>query len=120
MTGLTVFFPTADLAACRRFYTEALGLPLRQAGEGQFIVDTGRGCLGFVAYGDGRPLAQGACLSFDCADRAAVDAAYARLQAAGVETLGTPPAHHPRFPVYSFFLRDPNGYTLEFQKVDGE
>jgi hypothetical protein len=24
---------------------------------------------------------------------------------------------HPRFPVYSFFLKDPNGYTLEFQKI---
>ena len=40
MTGLTAFFPTCDLAACRRFYTGALGLSLRQEGEGQFIVDT--------------------------------------------------------------------------------
>lgn len=120
MTGLTAFFPTCDLAACRRFYTGALGLSLRQEGEGQFIVDTGRGCLGFVDYGDGRPLAQGVCLSFDCADRAEVDAVYARLQAAGLPTLGEGPCHYPRFPVYSFFLKDPNGYTLEFQKIDGE
>ena len=99
MTGLTAFFPTRDLAACRRFYTGALGLSLRQEGEGQFIV---------------------VCLSFDCADRAEVDAVYARLQAAGLPTLGEGPCHHPRFPVYSFFLKDPNGYTLEFQKIDGD
>jgi len=39
-------------------------------------------------------------------------------QAPGIIGLGAPPQKHPRFPVYSFFLSDPNGYTLEYQKVD--
>ena len=27
------------------------------------------------------------------------------------------PARHPKFPVYSFFFSDPDGYLLEFQKI---
>ena len=46
-----------------------------------------------------------------------VDAMYTSLLNRAVIGLKGAPAHHPRFPVYSFFLSDPNGYTLEFQKT---
>ena len=29
-----------------------------------------------------------------------------------------PPRRHPLFPVYSFFVTDPDGYLVEFQKTD--
>lgn len=45
-----------------------------------------------------------------------VDEQYQRLTALGITTQGKP-ARHPKFPVYSFFFSDPDGYLLEFQKI---
>ena len=47
-----------------------------------------------------------------------LDAEYQRICALGIQPQSAP-AQHPSQPVYSFFLEDPNGYTVEFQKIDG-
>ena len=116
--SLVVFFPCKNLAETTRYYTEVLGFAPAKQLDGTLWLETGSGYLAFVQYDDGRPLASGACISFNLPDIPAVDAVYAALSAAdGVIGLGAAPAMHPRFPVYSFFLSDPNGYTLEFQKT---
>lgn len=118
--SMTIFFPCKDLEETIRYYTEVVGLTVHSRQEaGSVWFDTGAGYLAFCDYGPGRAMATGECISFNLNSREAVDARYALLrQTPGVLGLDKPPAHHPRFPVYSFFFRDPNGYLLEFQKVD--
>lgn len=110
------FFPVSDLARTVRFYTEVVGLRIHQDQGGCVIFDCNQGYWGFCQYDDGRPLASGVCMSLNCSTTDEVDEQYRRLTAAGVQTLGAP-AMHPKFPVYSFFFRDPDGYLLEFQKI---
>jgi hypothetical protein len=43
-----------------------------------------------------------------------VDDIYKKLIAAGVEVSG-PPEYNPKFNIYHFFLKDPNGYSIEIQ-----
>lgn len=68
--------------------------------------------------GTGKSPANNLCLSLNCANRESVDAEYQRICALGIQPQSAP-AQHPSQPVYSFFLEDPNGYTVEFQKIDG-
>ena len=122
MRGSVVFLPVGDLSRTRRFYTEALGLSLAmvQAG-GAEIFDTGYGYWGFCAYGDGRPALggpQGVCLSLNCQDRREVDARWRAALEKGARPV-SPPAAHRRFPVYSCFLEDPDGYRVELQVIEG-
>ena len=115
--SLVVFFPCRDICETKAYYTDILGLPVYKDLGATVWFDCGYGYLAFVEYGNGRPLASGACISFNMSSTAEVDAAYARLMERPAIGLKGAPAHHPRFPVYSFFLSDPNGYTLEFQKT---
>lgn len=112
-----IFFPCRDICRTREYYTQVLELPVyKDLGETIWL-DCGYGYLAFVQYGDGRPMASGACISLNLPSMEDVDAAYKRLCARPVIGLKNPPAHHPRFPVYSFFFSDPDGYLLEFQKT---
>lgn len=118
ITSTLCFYPTSDLEATARFYTEIIGLTITMKNETQCVLSTAKGNIGFVNYGDGI-LADGhVCISFNCESRKAVDCEYERIRNLG-HSVRTTPAEHPRFPVYSFFLEDPNGYTVEFQKIDG-
>ena len=57
------------------------------------------------------------CISFNCADEAEVDALYEKFK----DMKGaSAPRRHPQFAVYSFFIQDPDGYTVEFQKIEKE
>ncbi len=118
MESSVTFLPCRNLEQTREFYQDILGMKIFQQSGGNLIFDTNYGYLGFVQYDDGRPMASGACLSFNCPDRAAVDQAYQALKDQPVCRVQGPPQHHDKFPVYSFFFQDPNGYTLEFQKLD--
>ena len=110
------FLPGSDLKRTGQFYTEVIGLTLWKDMGSCVILDCGKGYWGFCQYEDGRPLATGACMSLNCTDCAEVDEQYQRLTALGITTQGKP-ARHPKFPVYSFFFSDPDGYLLEFQKI---
>ena len=83
------------------------------------ILSCNKGYWGFCQYDDGRPLASGVCMSLNCENTQQVDQEYQRLQSLGIKTQGAP-ARHPKFPVYSFFFADPDGYLLEFQKIVDE
>lgn len=110
------FFPVQDIEATARFYARVIGLKLWQDMGKCRIFDCGRGFWGFCQYDDGRKPALGTCLSLNMPDTEAVDRQYARLKAMGV-CIKQPPARHSEFPVYSFFMSDPDGYTVEFQKI---
>ena len=118
MESSVVFFPCRSQQETRDYYTKVRGLTIFQEKEGNLILDTGYGYLGFVEYEDGRPMASGVCISFNCESREQVDAVYRRIKDDPNCGVKGAPQHHPRFPVYSFFFTDPNGYTLEFQKLD--
>lgn len=118
ITSTLCFYPTSDLEATARFYTKIIGLTVAMENETQCVFSTQKGNIGFVNYEDGI-LADGhICISFNCESREEVDREYERIRKMG-HSVRTTPAKHPRFPVYSFFLEDPNGYTVEFQKIDG-
>ena len=112
-----IFFPCKDIAETKAYYTQVVQLPVYKDLGSTVWFDCGYGYLAFVEYSDGRPMASGACISFNLESIEAVDAMYAEMQKRPVIGLKGSPAHHPRFPVYSFFFSDPNGYTLEFQKT---
>lgn len=116
-----IFLPCGDIAATHDFYTRIVGLRQvqEQAGGTLRIYDTGYGCWGFCQYPDGRPALsgdKGVCLSLNCADEADVDRFYEKVTALGARVLAAP-AMQERFPVYSFFIEDPSGYKVEFQKI---
>ena len=111
-----IFFPCKDLKETVKYYTEVLELPIYKLTENTVWLDCGYGYLAFVQYSDGRELAKGACISFNFAAENEVDEMYQKLLCRPVIGLRGAPAHHPKFPVYSFFFSDPNGYTLECQK----
>ena len=119
-----VFLPCENIALTRDFYERIVGLRVDQVqGGGKSVIfDTGYGFLGFVQYGDGRPMPVGElspCLSFNCRDEADVDARFAAALEAGAEPISAP-ARHPVLAVYSCFFRDPDGYKVEFQKILSE
>lgn len=123
MIGSVVFLPVENLERTRRFYTQVLGLKLTMVQPaGAEIYDTGYGYWGFCAYGDGRPALsgdRGVCLSLNCKDRQQVDARWQAALSQGAQPV-SPPAEHKRFPVYSCFLADPDGYRVELQVIEGE
>ena len=114
-----VFLPCSDIEKTDAFYGGILGLPLVQKqGPALSIYDTGYGYFGFCQYADGRaPLSgpKGVCLSINLPDNEAVLARFAELKDRC--TVYKVPAKHPVFPVYSFFLQDPDGYLVEYQKI---
>ena len=111
-----IFFPCRNIEETKAYYAGVLGLPVYKDLGASIWLDCGYGYLAFVQYSDGRELAKGACISFNFATENEVDEMYQKLLCRPVIGLRGAPAHHPKFPVYSFFFSDPNGYTLECQK----
>ena len=111
-----IFFPCRDIQETHAYYTEVVGLSVYKDLGKSIWLDCGYGYLGFVEYDPPRPMAAGQCISFNLESTQAVDAMYTTLKATPVIGLQAPPQKHPKFPVYSFFFSDPNGYLLEFQK----
>lgn len=115
-----IFFPCKSLQETIHYYTTVLELPIYKKLDDLVWFDTGYGYLAFVQYDSDRPMAAGACISFNLPTKEDVDAMYETLKNRAVIDLKGAPADHPRFPVYSFFFSDPNGYTLEYQKPTDE
>ncbi len=117
-----VFLPCSDLSGTEQFYHGILGFPIvERQSDNLLIFDTGYGYWGFCQYADGRkPLSgpQGVCLSVNLDSETAVQDAFERYK--GTCRVYREPARHPQFPVFSFFLLDPDGYLVEFQKTGQE
>ena len=114
-----IFLPCRDIEKTRHFYHEILGLSIEQKqGDNLYIFDTGYGYWGFVQYRDDRaPLSgpQGVCLSLNLKDDQAVLQHYEELK--DCCEVFREPLKHQDFPVFSFFLKDPDGYLVEYQNV---
>lgn len=115
MESMVVFYPCQDIAETTQFYLEIIGLTLFEDQGTCRIFDTGYGYIGFCEYED-HMMATKVCISFNLKDTQAVDQMYQHMKAIGMHDL-TLPQKHPKFNVYSFFMKDPNGYTIEFQKI---
>jgi len=115
-----IFFPCKDIDETKAYYSNVLELPIYKDLGNTVWFDCGYGYLAFVQYEPERPMASGACISFNMPSVEEVNAIYDKLLSRPVIGIKGAPAHHPKFPVYSFFFSDPNGYTLEFQKTTDE
>ena len=113
--SLVVFYPCLDIEAITAFYRDHLGLEVFDDQGLCKIFDTGYGYLGFCEYDD-HILATKTCISFELSSKEEVDAYYQRCLLKNDKILQIP-KKHDRFGVYSFFIEDPNGYRLEFQKI---
>ncbi len=120
LTSNIVFFPCRDLKETVDFYTRAAGLTVFLEMNGCVILDSGYGYLGFCRYEDDRPMASGICISLNVRNAEEVDEYYRKIKRKKPECLVQPPKRHERFPVYSFFMKDPNGYLTEIQKIEKE
>jgi catechol 2,3-dioxygenase-like lactoylglutathione lyase family enzyme len=121
-SGTVSFLPTGDLEATDAFYRGLLGLELvrdqgicriYRATRGSGLPDGGS-YWGFCDRGGSAPREVRIVLTMLVDDPHAVHAA---LVARGATPEG-PPRHSPNFAVTSFFVRDPNGYLIEFQRFD--
>ena len=114
-----VFLPCSDIRSTEHFYHDLLELPIAERQSDTLLIfDVGNAYWGFCQYQDGRkPLSgsQGVCLSFNLESRQAVLDAYEKYKTQC--SVYREPAEHPQFPVFSFFLQDPDGYLVEFQKT---
>ena len=114
-----IFLPCSNIKKTEHFYHDLLGLPiLERQSDTLTIFDTGYGYWGFCQYADGRsPLSgpKGVCLSLNLESKDAVLKMYEKLK--DTCPVFRAPLDHPDFPVYSFFLQDPDGYLVEFQKT---
>lgn len=116
ITSNVAFYPCTDIEKTDAFYTGIIGLKTAFSGPVVRIFSTVNGYFGFVQYDDIKISPQGLCLSLNCPSFDEVDREYERVTALGGGVQG-PPARHSTQPVYSFFLRDPDGYLVEFQKL---
>ena len=113
MESLVVFFPCLSLEETRLFYENILGMEFYMDQGGCYLFDSGYGYLGFSENKE-MVSKNHPCISFNLKDEKEVDLKYMELKD---QVECTIPQKHPKFPVYSFYLKDVNGYTLEFQKI---
>ena len=108
------FLHTSNLNRTAQFYEEILELPLlRDQVVCRIYQSSSVSYLGFCIHLDAARL-EGIVLTLVTDD---VDGWYQKLKEKGV-TITAPPAYNPKYQIYHFFFKDPNGYTLEIQRFD--
>ena len=118
ITSSIAFYPCISIEETEAFYTNIIGLEKVFGSQRARIFSAVKGHFGFMEYGDSQAATGRLCLSLNCSSEEYVDKQYERIVKLG----GTPldkPKMHPTEPVYSFFIKDPNGYLVEFQKITG-
>lgn len=107
------FLYTRDLLKSAAFYEDIMGLRLvLDQGSCRIYQVSDDGFLGFCQRESAPLEPQGVIFTFVTS---AVDAWYDHLVEKGVE-FEKPPATNSAYNIYHCFLRDPNGYLLEFQQ----
>ncbi len=113
VTEQITFIYVRDLSRSSEFYEDLLGFELVvDQGSCRIVKAAGDAYLGYCEKGGGVDNPVGIILTFVTPD---VDAWYAKLNAAGLEMEGKPVLNE-KFGIYHFFLSDPDGYKLEFQR----
>jgi len=105
---------TEDLDSTAFFYAEVLGFKCsRDEGNARIFDTGGDACIGVCqAFADRVVEPKGGMISIITDD---VDAWYLRLKEIGL-AIDQPPHQLEQFGIYSFFVKDPNGYVIEFQR----
>ena len=101
------------LADLTEFYTHRVGAELWMDQTDCRIFRHGHFLFGFCQREDSETCG---ILTFVYPDRAGVDRMYERFRD---EAFGES-KDNPRYPIYNFFARDPEGGTIEFQLFNGE
>lgn len=106
------FLYTQNLAETARFYEQTLGLPLvLDQGSCRIYAAAPNVFLGFCQQ-DEAPHPQGVIFTFVTQN---VDGWHDYLQTQNVP-IEKPPTLNEIYKIYHIFVRDPNGYLLEFQR----
>lgn len=109
------FLHTRNLEETRRFYGEILGLQLvRDQGTCLIYKTTDQSYLGFCKHIDPINPGRSVILTLVSDD---VDGWYTKLKEKDAPILDAPKAN-PKYHIYHFFLKDPDGYWVEIQKFD--
>ena len=116
ITSNIAFYPCISIEETEAFYKNIIGLELVFSGGKARIFSAVKGHFGFVEYPDKKAATGRFCLSLNCSNEEYVDLEYDRIVALGAKPLDKPKVHE-NHPVYSFFIEDPNGYLVEFQKI---
>lgn len=107
MSGI-VFFKTQKLEELKTFYLEKVGAVMWMDQGDCVILRFGNFLFGFCTR-DKADL--DALLTFFYEEREGVDKAYEKFKGIAEE----PPKMNPKYPIYHFFARDPEGRAIEFQ-----
>lgn len=111
----TTFLYTQDLAATAHFYEDLMGLQLALDQKDCRIYRIAeRAFLGFCEREEPAEGASGIILTIVTED---VDRWHQFLSDQGV-TIEAEPTVNPKYDIYHFFLRDPNGYLVEIQRFE--
>ncbi len=109
------FLHSKDLEATRQFYSSALGLKLVRDQETCIIFKvTETAYLGFCEHIEQIQPGRRVILTLVTDD---VDHWYEILMDKEVDVMGSPKPN-PKYRIYHFFLKDPDGYTIELQKFN--
>lgn len=118
--GIT-FLTHEDFEAGDHFYRVVLGLPLiEDQGWARVYRIHGSAHVGIVKARRGpvaTPVGSGTLISIVVED---VDVWYEQLKNEPFVDIDTPPSMVDGIPVYSFFLKDPAGYSIEIQAFTGD
>jgi predicted enzyme related to lactoylglutathione lyase len=109
------FIYVRDLDVTAAFYEGILSFPLvLDQGECRIVQTSAddRGYLGYCQSSKSIPVDKSGSILTLVSNQ--VDEWYDYLISKGVEVLGEP-NENPRYEIYQFFLKDPDGYILEIQ-----
>lgn len=112
MTGV-VFFNTLQIEQLTAFYTERVGAELWMDQTDCRIFRHGQFLFGFCQREEAETCG---ILTFVYPDRKGVDRMFDLFRDEALDA----PRDHPRYPIYNFFSRDPEGRLIEFQVFTGE
>lgn len=104
------FYTCKNLDETESFWLK-MGLTLYMRQPNTIILDSGEGMIGFIQK-DNHQTPAYSCISIVKNTKEEIDEIYHLLKKEALDA----PKIHPTAPVYSFFLKDPNGYTVEFQQ----
>jgi len=112
INGIITFLGTKDLQATNRFYQEILDLELIKDQKVCKIYSvTKDSSLGFCEHIEPTVKEKSPIITFLCSS---VDKQYNKLRKRGI-IIEELPKVNKKYNIYHFFIKDPNGYTLEFQ-----
>ena len=108
-----VFFKTTLLDELTEFYTHRVGAELWMDQVDCRIFRHGRFLFGFCQREESESCG---ILTFVYPDSESVDGMYRLFREEALDA----PCDNPRYPIYNFFARDPEGRLIEFQVFTGE